>query len=95
MLIILRQIGTVSRCEAGLTRPHFFLPMICGRFSNELEVGGDMQLWCDLLLIAPIMPRHILVGAFKSGTHPVKLCACKQGVPLANLEPAAEQTGTG
>ena len=83
MLIILRQIGTVSRCEAGLTRPHFFLPLICGRFHDELEVGGDLQL------IAPNHEPEFEFGAFKNGTHPTKLCACKQGVSEGNLEPAA------
>ena len=61
----------------------FLLPMICGRFHNELEVGGDLQL------IAPNHEPEFEFGAFKNGTHPTKLCACKQGVSEGNLEPAA------
>ena len=38
--------------------------MICGRFHNELEVGGDLQL------IAPNHEPEFEFGAFKNGTHP-------------------------
>jgi len=47
--------------------------MICGRFHNELEVGGDLQL------IAPNHEPEFEFGAFQNGTHPTETAAEQTG----------------